>query len=58
MGMCVLGDLNGSIGDRVRVGIRGAFGVTGGNDIGRRVVDLCAERGLCEGSILRAQEFS
>ena len=42
-----LGDLNGCIGDRVRTGISGAFGVPGENDTGRRVVDFCAESGLC-----------
>ena len=45
--LCVLGDLNGWIGDRVKIGITGAFGVPGENDKGRKVVELCAERGLC-----------
>ena len=43
----VLGDLNGWIGDRVRADITGAFGVPGENENGRRVVEFCAERGLC-----------
>ena len=37
--LCILGDLNRWIGDRTRVGI-----------IGRRVVELCAERKLCLGN--------
>ena len=36
--LCALEDLNGWIGDRVRAGITGAFGVPGENDNGRRVV--------------------
>ena len=46
----VLGDLNGWVGDRVRVGITGSFGILGENDNGRRVIDFCAERGLCVGN--------
>ena len=45
--MCILGDLNGWIGGRTRDGITTAFGVPGGNDNSRRVVEFCAERGLC-----------
>ena len=45
--LCILGDLNGRMGDRTRAGITGAFGVPGENDNGRRVVEFCAERGLC-----------
>ena len=30
--LCVLGDLNGWVGDWTRVGITGAFGVAGEND--------------------------
>ena len=44
---CILGDLDGWIGDKIRTGITGAFGVPGENDNHRRVVELCAERGLC-----------
>ena len=45
--LCVLGDLNGWIGDRVRASITGAFGVLGENENGRRVVQFCDEWGLC-----------
>ena len=45
--LCVLVDLNGWIGDRVRAGIAGAFGAAGEDDNGRRVVEFCAERGMC-----------
>ena len=44
--LCILGDLNGGIGDRTRAGITGAFGVPGEN-----VVEFCEERGLCVGNI-------
>ena len=47
--LCVLGDLSRRIGDRLRQGITGAFGVPGENDNGRRVVEFCAERELCVG---------
>ena len=46
--LCVLGDLNGWIEDIVRAGITGAFGVPVENDNGRRVVEFCAEREMCE----------
>ena len=45
--LCILLDLNGWIGDKTSAGITGAFGVPGENDNGRRVVEFCAERGLC-----------
>ena len=45
----MLGYLNGSIRDRVRVGITGAFGVPGESDNGRTVVEYYAERRLCVG---------
>ena len=48
--LCILEDLNGWIGARTRAGITGAFGVSGQNDNGRRVVVFCAERGLCVGN--------
>ena len=48
--MCILGDLNGWIEDRMRASITGAFRVPGENDNGRRVVEFCAERGLCVGN--------
>ena len=38
------------IGDRMRPSITVAFEVPGENDNGRRVVESCAERGLCVGS--------
>ena len=41
--LCILGDLNGWIGDRARTGITGAFGVPGENENGRTVV----EKGYC-----------
>ena len=49
--LCILGDLNRWIGDRMRDGIIGAFGVPGENDNDRRVVEFCAERGLYVGNI-------
>ena len=49
--LCILGDLNGWIEDRTRAGITGVFRVPGENDNGRRVVEFCAERGLCVGNI-------
>ena len=48
--LCLLGDLNEWRGDRTRSGITGAFGVPRKNDNGRRVVEFCAERGLCVGN--------
>ena len=45
-----VGDLNGWIGDRTKASITGAFGVSGENDIGRRVVEFCEERGLFVGN--------
>ena len=42
--LCILGDINGCIGDRTRAGITGAFGVPRENDNGRGVVELCAEK--------------
>ena len=43
-------DLNGWIGDRTRACITGVFGIPGENDNGRRVMEFCAERGLCVGN--------
>ena len=48
--LCILGYLNGWIGDRTRAGITGAFGVLGEHNNGRRVVEFCAERGICVGN--------
>ena len=42
-----LEDLNGWIGDTVRAGLSGTFGISGENNNGRRLVEFCAERGLC-----------
>ena len=41
----MLEDLNGWIGDGVRLGITGAFGFPEENETGRRVVEFCVERG-------------
>ena len=46
--LCILSNLNGWIGDRMRAGITGGFGVPGENDNGRRVVEFCAERDCVE----------
>ena len=48
--LCMLGDLNRWIRDRVRGNITGAFGVPGENDNGRRMDEFCAERGLYVGN--------
>ena len=48
--LCIVRNLNGWIGDRVRSGITVAFRVLGENDNGRRVVEVSAERGLCLGN--------
>ena len=45
-----MGELNRWIGDRMRVGITGVFGVSGENDNGRRVVEFCAESEVCVGN--------
>ena len=37
---CLLGDLSGLVGDRVRVGITDAFGVSGENVNERRLVEF------------------
>ena len=42
--MCLLGDINGWIGDRTIAGIADAFGVLKENENVRRVVGVCAER--------------
>ena len=48
--LCIVGDLNRWIGDWTRAALTDAFGVPGENDNGRRVVEFCAERGLCLGN--------
>ena len=47
--LCLLGDLNGWIGERTRAAITGAFGVPEENENGRTVV-FSAEKGLCVGN--------
>ena len=46
----VLRDLNGWVGDNMRMGMTGVFGVPGENDNGR-VVDFCVQMRLCVGNI-------
>ena len=43
--LCVQGDLNGWVGNRLREGITGGFGVPKNYNC-RRVINLCAEKGL------------
>ena len=45
--LCILGDLKRCIENTTRAGTTVAFGVSGKNDIGRRVAEFCAERGWC-----------
>ena len=42
----MFGDLNGWVGDRLRMDITDGFGVPLENDNGRKVIDFCAERRL------------
>ena len=49
--LCILGYLNGWIGDKTRAGITGAFEAAGKNDNGRRVVEFCEEREVYVGNI-------
>ena len=44
--LCILGNLDGQIGDRKKASVTGAFGVPGENYNGRRLVEFCAEMGL------------
>ena len=48
----VLGDLKGWVRNRMMAGITGEFEVLGESDSGRRVMDSCAERGLCVGKCI------
>ena len=48
--LCMLGDLNWWVRDRVRIGITSAFIVQRQNDNRRRVIDFCAERELYVGN--------
>ena len=43
--LCLLGDLNGWVGDGTKAGITGVFGVPGENDNGRRAVVFWMEMG-------------
>ena len=45
--LCILGGLNGWMGDRTKAGIMGPFGVQGENNNGRRVVEFSTKKGLC-----------
>ena len=54
--LCVLGDLNGCVGDRLKVGTTGGFGIPGENANCRRVVEFCEERGLCVGNTFLSTE--
>ena len=44
--LCVLGDLNGWVGDMMKVGITEQFVVLGENDNGRKLIEFCVEKGL------------
>ena len=44
--LCAIGDLNGWLEDRSRVGVTGGFGVPGENDNGRMIIDLFVKRVL------------
>ena len=57
-GLCVLGDLNRWIGDKVRAGITSSFGAPGEQDNERRVGEFCAERGLCVGNTYCDHKFA
>ena len=48
---CIMGNLNGRIGDRTRTSITAAFGVPGENDNGGILVEFYHVRGLCVGNI-------
>ena len=43
--LCVLGDLNGWVLDRMRVEVNVGFGFQEENDKGSRVIEFLAERG-------------
>ena len=44
--LCIMVDLNGWVGDRVRVGLTCGLGAAGENDNGRKDVDFCPDRKL------------
>ena len=54
--LCVMGDLNGYIGVRVRAGITDVFGVPGENENERRVMEFCAERGCVWARVAKGQD--
>ena len=54
--LCILGDLNGYIGDRTRAGITGAYRFAGENDNGKIVMEFCEERGLFVGNTYLSTE--
>ena len=39
--LCILGHINGWVGDRTRAGITGAFGFPEDNDNSRKLVEFC-----------------
>ena len=49
--LCVLGDLSGWIGNRVRVGITGSVEVPRENGNERKMVEFCTNRRVCVGNI-------
>ena len=48
--MVVLGDLNARVGNEVIEGIVGRHGVTGRNESGERLLEMCAEQKLVVGN--------
>lgn len=46
--MIVFCDFDGWIGDRKKDGKTGAFGFAGQNENGRKLVDFCEQREMCE----------
>ena len=46
----VLGDMNAKVGDRVREGVLGKYGVPGVNENGERLVEVCTERRMIIGN--------
>ena len=48
--LCIVGDLNRWIRDMARANMTGAFGAPGEKVNGIKVVEFCAERGLCMGN--------
>ena len=56
--LCVLGDLNRGIGDRVRAAKSGGFGVPGENDNERELLEFCSEIGKVWVKHTFSQEFA